>query len=1475
MFGRRQNTSEASTHLSSVSAHLNSNTARPRLTSVNPRMRIILAFLAFVACALLAAFAVTLPGSAQSSAGTKTQTPKAPKPLTAKKPLAPQLVAPESPASLLSGPTALHFQGNTEDPPQAGAPSNCTGVGAPDIAACNGPFLSTNATLSGNPAAHWDINSALGGANNRTVYDTSWVWRPTGPTQISGPITIEWWADVNATATLIGMEWRIKLSSIIGGPTTNTTPPTLSSGEFYHAFVSGPAVTPTTPGVPQKLTATLVSIPLTDVSSGMVLTIEPRYSDTGAGSHIWYDSTTKCTPATAVAPCDSTITVNVVDPNAVPALSINDVALSEGNSGTKTFTFTVSLSSEAPTGGVTFDIATLDNTATTGDNDYVIHSLTGQSIPAGQQTYNFDVTVNGDTVDEGNQTFFVNVTNVSSGATVADPLGVGTILNDDSSQAAGSVPRYFNYVSPWGDDAGEPSIGSNWGSEVSFSNSMFTIPNGGSSHYFGGFFTYMLKATWDDCSSPANPNFEKKQVLLAGTPRAAGDPILFTDNHTPGQQGRTFVSQLIGATPAGSGTDYTDDDGATFQPSEGAGLPSNVDHQTFGGGPFNPNSNPAPPPHSFPHAIYYCAQSVADAGCSLSLDGGVTFGPAVPIFTVADCTGLHGHIKVAPDGTAYVPNKTCAVNGVPILLGGNAAVIASENNGITWSIRPVPNNRGGQGAGEWDSSVGVATDGTVYLGYQDINNHARMAVSHDRGLTWSQSVDVGVPSASVHVDDVDANGIENMVFPAVVAGDPNRAAFAFYGSDKSDAEGGDHTGGGNDDPLLFSGVWYQYIATTFDGGATWTTVNSTPNDPIQRGSICHDGTCRNLLDFFDIQVDKQGRVLVAGQDGCIGGCVNGPPNSFTAQAFMTRQSGGKRLFAAFDPAEPILAGAPKGSAVVNGAVTAINLSWLVPDHGGATITSYKVYRDDGSGFNLIATVSQPNYTDTATSALGKHYRVTAVNSVGEGPYCHDFISVPGPTETPCIEPGIKVIDDTNPDGSDADSGQNTPADGSVNVRQLRVAEPFLGNGVKKLVFTLQVAPSLLTSPPPNSQWLIIWNRIGGAAADGSDRRYVAMVSNGSGALSFDYGDFGPALPIGGVPSPNANSPTRLGAADSGTYNQGTGVIRIVLDTSKAENITTGQTLAGLNVRTALNRPDYPGFQRSQNNASDITAEGSYTLVGNDVGCLLNQLPRAVLSASPTSGTSPLQVDFTGAASSDPDGTISSYIFTFGDGTPDLEQPTPTVSHTYTCGSGTCNFFASLKVKDNSGELSANTAVVTIEVNGGTAVRTNYALSFNGGSITASSTHSSGNFPAVSAINGDRTGATWGSGNGGWNDGTRSVYNPDILEIVLPGIGGKTIDEINVFTLQNNWTTAGEPTLASPATGEGILDFIVQYCSANCVTGTPTWTTVPDGGVTGNDKAWRQFTFTPVTTTRIRVVVNNSRNNWSRIVELEAFGSGGQ
>src|SRR5207249_2204132 len=110
-----------------------------------------------------------------------------------------------------------------------------------------------------------------------------------------------------------------------------------------------------------------------------------------------------------------------------PRVTINDVTKTEGNSGTTSFTFTVSLSAgyDVP---VTVDYATANGAATAG-SDYQGASST-LTIPAGQTSGTITVLVNGDRLGEPNETFFVNLSNLNYGV-IADAQGVGTILDDE------------------------------------------------------------------------------------------------------------------------------------------------------------------------------------------------------------------------------------------------------------------------------------------------------------------------------------------------------------------------------------------------------------------------------------------------------------------------------------------------------------------------------------------------------------------------------------------------------------------------------------------------------------------------------------------------------------------------------------------------------------------------------------------------------------------------------------------------------------------------------------------------------------------------------------------------------------------------------------------------------------------------------------------------------------------------------------
>ena len=337
----------------------------------------------------------------------------------------------------------------------------------------------------------------------------------------------------------------------------------------------------------------------------------------------------------------------------------------------------------------------------------------------------------------------------------------------------------------------------------------------------------------------------------------------------------------------------SDSDGNLWTNFVAGGAPAGPDHETFGGGPYNNSSTPPPPAHPlYPNAIYYCSQNIAGgAECSRSDNGGVSFGPGVDIFNPVECYGgIHGHVKVGPDGTVYVPNSSCSAGT------GSQGVAVSLDNGLTWVDHTVPNS-----VGSGDPSVGIGSDNTVYLGYVNGDGRPHIAVSTDHGTTWTNDFEVGRPVDCPPGDQFAPCRIKSAVFPTVVAGDGDRAAFGFLGS----------TDGGNyQDLSTFFGIWNFYVATTYDRGAHWVTVNATEGDPVQKGAICLAGILcsssnRNLLDFNDIAVDREGRPLGAYADGCvlppIGTCS--PANNYTGRsnkAAIVRQLTGRRLFAAND-----------------------------------------------------------------------------------------------------------------------------------------------------------------------------------------------------------------------------------------------------------------------------------------------------------------------------------------------------------------------------------------------------------------------------------------------------------------------------------------------------------------------------------------------------------------------------------------------
>ncbi|HUE72289.1 MAG TPA: Calx-beta domain-containing protein [Pirellulaceae bacterium] len=132
-------------------------------------------------------------------------------------------------------------------------------------------------------------------------------------------------------------------------------------------------------------------------------------------------------PAGAVL-ADGQGVATILNDDPAPELTIDDLSIAEGNSGTTSFVFTVTLINPPAGQSVTVDYATADGSGTAG-SDYQAVSGTLTFAP-GVTSQTITVLANGDALNEADETFFVNLSS-PAGAVLADGQGAATILNDD------------------------------------------------------------------------------------------------------------------------------------------------------------------------------------------------------------------------------------------------------------------------------------------------------------------------------------------------------------------------------------------------------------------------------------------------------------------------------------------------------------------------------------------------------------------------------------------------------------------------------------------------------------------------------------------------------------------------------------------------------------------------------------------------------------------------------------------------------------------------------------------------------------------------------------------------------------------------------------------------------------------------------------------------------------------------------------
>ena len=216
-----------------------------------------------------------------------------------------------------------------------------------------------------------------------------------------------------------------------------------------------------------------------------------------------------------------------------PSISVRDVVVVEGNSGTTQATFVVALSA-ATSQTVSCSFATSNSTATAG-SDYTATSG-GVTFAPGEVERPVVVLVNGDTVDEAQETFFLDISNVQN-ATVSSSRGTGFINDDD-------------------------------GPTISINNVSVTEGNSGTK---AATFTLTL-------SGPSVEAIAVRAITTLGTATASSDynSINLVVTFQPGTVSRTFDVAIIGDTNREADETFfvnlSDPFGTTISDGEGIGT---------------------------------------------------------------------------------------------------------------------------------------------------------------------------------------------------------------------------------------------------------------------------------------------------------------------------------------------------------------------------------------------------------------------------------------------------------------------------------------------------------------------------------------------------------------------------------------------------------------------------------------------------------------------------------------------------------------------------------------------------------------------------------------------------------------------------------------------------------------------------------------------------------------------------------------
>ncbi len=339
-------------------------------------------------------------------------------------------------------------------------------------------------------------------------------------------------------------------------------------------------------------------------------------------------------------------------------------------------------------------------------------------------------------------------------------------------------------------------------------------------------------------------------------PYTADDAVLFHDPVTD----RIFVVYVIPG-PDCAGIAWSDDDGASWQEPQVPCIVSGVNFQKAAAGPPGAGANPFTTGVGVESVAYLCYNTVRPASlpvpmwtartkCSMSYDGGTTWPLEATVFDAArdGCAGGAGAPAIGPDGVVAIATAA----GCPTV-----TLAVSTNSGGSWRTIPGPGELAGTGA---DPRVAFADDGSLHVLWRGNDHNLHLARTTDLGTTWQGPWPVA-PA-----------GIGSTWFSTLTPGSDGRLAMAYIGT-------ADHEGPASEAPD--AAAWHLFLSYTEDAAnGTFAHEQVTPaDDPVQYGPVCYSGMTgcargRNLLDFIDSAVTRDGRFIVAFADGCVDGCAS-------------------------------------------------------------------------------------------------------------------------------------------------------------------------------------------------------------------------------------------------------------------------------------------------------------------------------------------------------------------------------------------------------------------------------------------------------------------------------------------------------------------------------------------------------------------------------------------------------------------------